>query len=106
MVCICKMLFMKAYSKYEKIKGESVSWQLIKRMYSLLGPHKKEFYGSALLACVLAFLAPLRPALIQKAIDDYIFKFDERGLIVICVVIIFLLIIESVGRYGFIYLTN
>ena len=44
--------------------------------------------------------------MIQKAIDGYIFNLDGEGLLIICLLIVSLLIIESAGRYGFIYLTN
>ena len=94
------------YVRYEKADGKALGWPLLKRMFGLIGNYKKVFYASSFLACFLAFLSPLRPFLIQKGIDDYIFNLDGAGLLMICILIVCLLIIESAGRYGFIYLTN
>lgn len=57
------------------------------------------------LALVLALLAPLRPYLIQLSVDDYIAQHMFQGLIMISVLQVGILMLESVLRFSFSYLT-
>jgi len=92
--------------RFEKAQVRKVDWALLKRLYGLLKPYSRPFYFTALLACFLALLAPVRPALVQIAIDEHVFNRSLEGLINISILMIIVLVLESVTRYGFIYLAN
>ena len=67
--------------RFEKAQVRKVDWALLKRLYGLLKPYSRPFYFTALLACFLALLAPVRPALVQIAIDEHVFNRSLEGLI-------------------------
>lgn len=82
------------------------NWETIKRIFTLIRPFKGSFIGSALLAIALAVLTPVRPILIQKAVDEYIIHFDASGLEMIVYLMIGVLVLETIVRYFFMYLTS
>lgn len=69
----------------------------------MVKPYKRTFYFTAGLAVILANLGPLRPLLLQKMVDDHIFKGDVQGMTLIACGIFGLLILEVVLRYFFLY---
>ena len=79
---------------------------LLWRIVKLARPYKKSFYAAALLAVVLAPVAVARPRLVQEMVDEYIFKNDVPGMGKIALVIFAVLVLESILRYLFIYITN
>ena len=88
-------------------KGSKIfDWNVISRVLSLASPYKKQFFTSAALACGLSVLGPVRPFLIQKAVDEYILTLDWIGLQQIVVILLVVLIGESLCRYFFIYISN
>ena len=92
--------------KDERKYGNIFDFTLLKRILQLAAPFKMEFTLATFLAVLLAVLAPIRPYIIQITVDDYIFTFDKKGLLSMCMILIGLLIAESCIRYFFIYLTN
>jgi ATP-binding cassette subfamily B protein len=89
-----------------KFKGNKYDYQLLKRVLKLALPYKSIFIWSAILAIVIAPLAVMRPFLISKIVDDYIFKYDIPGLTKMVILFIVVLSITVVLRYFFIYATN
>lgn len=89
-----------------QIKGNRFDWTILMRILSLGGNYKKLFIISAVLAVVLAPVSVIRPLLINKAVDDYILKFDFHGLVTITLLMIGVLLVEVILRYFFIYLSN
>jgi len=89
----------------EKEPKKKLDLSLVRRVLSLAIPYKLEFYGAVGLSLVLAAIAPLRPFLVAKAIDQYISVFDLHGLQTIALIMIALLIVETIMRYYFSYLT-
>ncbi len=69
-------------------------------------PYRALFIATAILAVVLAPIATLRPYLIQRMVDDYIFSFDVPGLTRLGLLLFGLLILESILQYFFIYSSN
>ncbi|RMF24433.1 MAG: ABC transporter ATP-binding protein, partial [Bacteroidetes bacterium] len=55
---------------------------------------------------VLAPVATLRPFLVQKMVDDYIFAYDLSGLVRMSLLFVGVLVLEALLRYFFIYSTN
>ncbi len=59
-----------------------------------------------MLAVMLAPLATMRPYLIQRMVDDYVFNFDIPGLTTISMLLVGLLFLEAILQYFFIYSSN
>ena len=53
-----------------KAKRKIFNFSLLQRVFHFAAPYKNKFYGSLLLAVLLAVVAPLRPFLIQLTIND------------------------------------
>ncbi|KAA2245620.1 ABC transporter ATP-binding protein [Chitinophaga agrisoli] len=81
-------------------------FSLLRRLFSFAVPYKRSFYLSMVLTIVLAVLSPLRPYLIQVTVDKYIAGRWMQMLVIITLVQIGLLLIETVVRFFFSYLTN
>lgn len=88
------------------ISGKTYDWQLLKRLYNYVKPYKRIFFWSVLLTFSIAAIAPLRPFLIQKAVDDYILFNDKSGLINMTLILIGLLLFQTVIQYFHTLLTN
>lgn len=69
-------------------------------------PYKGVFYFTFFLSVVLAFVALIRPILIQKTIDEKIKNFDGQGLLMMTLILIGFLLLESVFEYFFNFLGN
>ncbi|HEY0608629.1 MAG TPA: ABC transporter ATP-binding protein [Chitinophaga sp.] len=81
-------------------------FSLLRRLFSFAAPYKGSFYLSMFLTVVLAVLSPLRPWLIQITVDKYIANQWMRMLIIITIVQIGVLLLETLVRFFFGYLTN
>jgi ATP-binding cassette subfamily B protein len=87
----------------------------LRRVLSYAAPYKKWFYGSIVLSIFLAILSPIRPFLIQYTVNHYIrggtqgdSSFRERMIsliIYITVIQIGILLIETLFRFLFSFLT-
>lgn len=95
-----------ASSTIKGIKGNKFDWSILVRILVLGRSYKKLFIISAILAIVLAPVSVVQPLLINKAVDDYILRFDFDGLIWITLVMIGVLLLEVILRYFFIYMSN
>jgi ATP-binding cassette, subfamily B, multidrug efflux pump len=80
--------------------------RLLGRIVGLAKPYKKLFLGAAILAIVLAPLSSMRPLLIQKMVDEHIFKLDVNGMTRMLFLLIFFLIAEVIITYIFNYTTS
>src|SRR5260221_681965 len=99
----------------EEKKKKIFDFSLLKRVFRYAAPYKKRLYLSVLLSILLAVLSPLRPFLIQVTINDYIRKGAAPGLslkqrmeeliIWVTVLQIVLLLIETVARFYFSFIT-
>lgn len=78
----------------------------LKRIFSFTSPYKGRLISSITLAIILAILAPVRPLLIQRSVDNYIMKHLLEGLILITVIQIGILLAETLLRFVFMYVTN
>jgi ATP-binding cassette subfamily B multidrug efflux pump len=81
-------------------------FSLLRRIFSFAAPYKRSFYISMVLTVVLAVISPMRPYLIQVTVDKYISNQLTRMLLLITVVQIGLLLLETIVRFFFSYLTN
>lgn len=88
------------------VSGKAFDFSLFKRIMKYIQPYKGVFYFTAFIGVVLAFVALVRPVLIQKTIDENIKNFDGHGLLVMTLILIGFLLFESVLEYFFNYLGN
>ena len=79
---------------------------LLLRIFRYTKPYRWRLWLSIALAIVLAGFAPLRPYLIQLSVDKYIMNKWLDGLIVITVIQLGVLLIESLLRFCFMYITT
>jgi len=96
-------------------KKKIFDFSLLRRVFQYAAPYKKRLYLSVFLSILLAVLSPLRPFLIQVTINDYIRKGAAPGLslkqrmeeliIWVTVLQIVLLLIETVARFYFSFIT-
>ena len=99
----------------EKKRKKIFDFSLLRRVFQYAAPYKQRAYISIVLSILLAVLSPLRPYLIQVTINDYIRKGTAPGLTIkqkmealvigITLLQIFLLLIETVARFYFGFIT-
>ena len=100
----------------EEIKKKKIfDFSLLRRVFHYAAPYKSRLYTSVALSILLAVLSPLRPFLIQVTINDYIRKGASPDLslkqkmealvIGITLLQIVFLLIETVARFYFSYIT-
>ncbi len=86
--------------------SKKVNLSLLTRLFQLVKPYRGMFLLAAILTVTLAPLSILRPYLIQQMVDDHVFKGDATGLTRIAIIVFALLIVETVFRYGFSFVTS
>lgn len=79
---------------------------LVRRLGALLWPYRWHVAAALSLTFVVAFLGPLRPRLVQTAVDDFIIPGDVPGLIRIVGLIGAVLVAEGVAYFALGYLTQ
>lgn len=78
---------------------------LLRRVLHYASPYKNKFYLSVFLAIVLAVFTPIRPLLIQITVDKYIAGKMAELLIFITLIQIGFLVLETLLRFYFSFLT-
>ncbi len=79
---------------------------MLLRIFRYTKPYRWQLWLSIALAIILAGLAPLRPYWIQLSIDKYIENKLLQGLITITLIQLGLLLVESLLRFVFMYITG
>lgn len=79
------------------------TWSITLRILGLIKPYPAVFGATIFLVIALAILAPLRPWLIQYTVDGPITEFDSQGLWRMTMLMVLVLVVESIFRYGFSY---
>ena len=93
--------------KKDNIKsGNIIDTNVLKRLYKFVKPYQGRFYFLVFLTLALAVLAPARPFVIQKAIDNQIAQGDFQGLINMTLILVGLLIMQAIVQYGHTYLSG
>lgn len=93
-------------SNKKESKTKAVDSNLIRRLYVYLKPYKWFLVLALVITLISSFLGPLRPYLVQVAIDDYIAEKDIPGLGRIILLFFFVLLAESVLMIGTTFLTR
>ncbi|MGJ3235232.1 ABC transporter ATP-binding protein [Marivirga sp.] len=93
--------------KKDNIKsGNIIDTNVLKRLYKFVKPYQGRFYFLVFLTLALAVLAPARPFVIQKAIDNQIAQGDFQGLINMTLILVGLLLMQAIVQYGHTYLSG
>lgn len=87
-----------------KIKPLDISllWRIIK----LASPYKKQFWVAVISTVLVAVTAPIRPYLIQLALEDDIAVGNKTGLLWITLIIITLLVVQTLLQFWNSYITG
>ncbi len=88
--------------KQEKAKvkpGNVVDFKVLQRLFTYTKPYKWQFNGLILLTLFLAILTPIRPYIVQKAIDEYVPEGDYDGLVLMITLLLGHLILLAVVQY-------
>ena len=83
--------------------GEILDFQLLKRVMAFSTRDTSRMWLTAIFAIFLAFLAPLRPLLINYALDEYVLIPNLAMLFQITILMIAILAIEAIVQFYYIY---
>ena len=86
--------------------GKVLDLTLLFRVIAFAKPYKKQFIIATVSAILLSFLGPIRPMLINYAIDNFIIISDPENLLKITVLLIALLFCEGFIQFFYIYLST
>ena len=92
--------------KTGEASGKIYDSQTLKRLFPFIRPYRGRFFFLIFLTVSLGFLAPLRPIMIQWAIDNHVVKGDWPGLQNLILWMVVLLITQAVGSYFQTYLSS
>ncbi len=88
------------------MEGKKIfDFRLLRRVFSFAAPYKRRFFIFVALAIILAVMAPVRPLLIQYTINQVIQQGLINVLILITAIQVLILLIETVLRFYFTFLT-
>ena len=79
--------------------GNVVDLKMVKRLLEFAKPYKKQFWALILLTIALAVVGPIRPKVVQLAIDNELASGDYQGVINMILVLIALLVAQSIIQY-------
>lgn len=80
--------------------------KLFKRILIYTKPYQWRFRGVIIWAIGLSVFAALRPYLLKKTVDDYIQTQDKEGLLVYILLMGFILLMEVLSQFYFVYWAN
>lgn len=86
--------------------GEFIDFLLLKRVLGFTKPYYKQFAFGGISAIILAFLGPIRPVLINYAIDNCILIPDLENLIKTTIFLLVLLFSEAIFQFYYIFLST
>lgn len=83
----------------EKVSGKIVDLSILGRLFAFAKPYIGVFYFVVFLTIALSVAGPIRPYLIQKAIDNHVAVGDYPGLVDMIILLIVLLVLQSIIQY-------
>ena len=93
-------------NKSKSNAGNVIDFVLLKRVLIFAEPYRLQFTVAAISAILLSVLGPIRPMLINYAIDNYILIPNEEKLWNITILLLGLLFIEAFIQFFYIYLST
>lgn len=92
--------------KAGEASGKIYDSQTLRRLFPFIKPYRGLFFFLIFLTVGLGFLAPLRPIMIQWAIDNHVVKGDWPGLQKLILLMVVVLIVQAIGTYFQTYLSS
>ena len=89
-----------------KVGGKAFDFKLFLKVLGYAKPYQRLFTFSMILTVLLGALGTARPILIRQVIDDAILGYDSPMLLKLTFMLVGLLVIESIGQFGFMYAAN
>ena len=86
--------------------GNIIDFKVLKRLFKFIKPYQKQFYFLVFLTVLLAALVPLRPVLVQRAIDNQVARGDYDGLIFMVGVLLVHMVLLAIVQYLHTYLSG
>jgi ATP-binding cassette subfamily B multidrug efflux pump len=86
--------------------GKMYDRETLRRLFPFITPYRGRFIFLIFLTVFLGFLAPIRPMLIQFAIDGPVANADGKGLQNMVILMFGLLIVQAIGTYWQTFLSN
>ncbi len=83
----------------EKASGNIVDLKVLRRLFVFAKPYLGIFYFLVFLTVALSVTGPLRPFIIQKAIDNNVAQGDYPGLVNMIILLIGLLVTQAIIQY-------
>lgn len=83
----------------EKSSGNIVDFKVLKRLFVFAQPYKGVFYFLVFLTIALSVLGPVRPLIIQRAIDENVANGDYPGLVNMILLLVALLVGQAIVQY-------
>ena len=93
-------------NKSKSNTGNVIDFVLLKRVLAFAKPYRLQFTIAAISAVLLSILGPMRPMLINYAIDNYILIPNKEKLLDITVLLLGLLFVEAFIQFFYIYLST
>ena len=93
-------------NKSESTTGNVIDFVLLKRVLIFAKPYRLQFTIAAISAILLSVLGPVRPMLINYAIDNYILIPNKQKLLNITTLLLGLLFLEAFIQFFYIYLST
>jgi ABC-type multidrug transport system fused ATPase/permease subunit len=93
-------------NKSKSNTGNVIDFVLLKRVLAFAKPYRLQFTIAALSAVFLSVLGPMRPMLINYAIDNYILIPNKEKLLNITTLLLGLLFVEAFVQFFYIYLST
>ena len=93
-------------NKSKSNTGNVIDFILLKRVLAFAKPYSLQFTIAAISAVLLSVLGPMRPMLINYAIDNYILIPNKEGLLYITILLLCLLFLEAFIQFFYIYLST
>ncbi len=90
----------------KKMTGKAVDLQILKRIFSYIGPHKKIFALAATTTLTLSVIAIVRPLIVKYTLDNYISVPNAKMLMNMTMLMLLSLITEAFLQFSDSYLTN
>ena len=93
-------------NKSKSNTGNVIDLVLLKRVLDFAKPYRLQFIIAAISAVLLSVLGPMRPMLINYAIDNYILIPNKEKLLSITTLLLGLLFVEAFIQFFYIYLST
>lgn len=83
----------------EKASGNIVDLKVLRRLFAFAKPYIGVFYFLVFLTIALSVTGPLRPFIIQQAIDNNVAQGDYPGLVDMILLLVGLLVVQAIVQY-------